>query len=295
MDLLQLQYFLLLANQQHVTKTADLLHISQPSLSATIKKLENELGAPLFTRKGRNIELSPYGRAYKQYVEEAFLALDNGKRVIDELRGKEERKLSLGILSPYVWEDLFRVFRSEHPEVKLNRYSVEGIHFSDDLMDGKFDFYLGGLNHLEDLDLNKFQYTILYEDQMVLLVRNDHPLASESEIDLRRCKNERFINQETGSNLQHFISSLYKMAGFTPNVIMSCDYTLRDRMVAEGHGISITTKLAAQMSDVQGVTYIPIAIPAETRKLGLVWRKGKVFSGSMQRFYDVACRFYKDN
>ena len=80
MELLQLQYFLLLAKEQHVTRTAELLHISQPSLSATIKKLEAELGAPLFIRKGRNIVLSPYGEAFKQYAEEAFLLLEKCKR-----------------------------------------------------------------------------------------------------------------------------------------------------------------------------------------------------------------------
>ena len=57
MDLLQLRYFLKLANIQHVSKTAELLRISQPSLSATIRKLESELGVPLFIRQGRRITL----------------------------------------------------------------------------------------------------------------------------------------------------------------------------------------------------------------------------------------------
>ena len=93
MELLQLQYFLQLANLQHVTKTARQLHVSQPSLSATIKKLEAELGAPLFIRKGRNIVLSPYGEAFKQYAEEAFLSLENGRQAVARLR-REERQES---------------------------------------------------------------------------------------------------------------------------------------------------------------------------------------------------------
>ena len=56
MELLQLKYFLMLARTEHVSKTAAALHISQPSLSSTIKKLENELGVPLFIRQGRNIK-----------------------------------------------------------------------------------------------------------------------------------------------------------------------------------------------------------------------------------------------
>ena len=294
MDLLQLHYFLQLANRQHVTQTAQSLNISQPSLSATIRKLEAELGAPLFIRKGRNIELSPYGQAYKPYVEEAFLALDNGKRVVADLRAQEESTLSLGILSPYVWEEVFQQFHARYPHIKINRYSIEGCHYSGDLMSGKIDFYLGALNRLDDSAPARLQYTTLYEDQMVLLMPEGHPLAKEPGIDLRRCRDLRFINQESGTNLQQFANDLYARAGFNPNVIMICDYTLRDRMVAEGHGVSITTNLAARKSEVRGLVSVPITFPTEKRRLGLVWRKGKVFSASMQKFYDEACAFYKD-
>ena len=100
MELLQLQYFLLLANQQHVTRTAEILHISQPALSVTIKKLESELGVSLFVRKGRNIALSPYGEAFKQYVEEAFFSLENGRRMLSRMKSTDAHTLNLGLLSP---------------------------------------------------------------------------------------------------------------------------------------------------------------------------------------------------
>ncbi|MBO5727000.1 MAG: LysR family transcriptional regulator, partial [Oscillospiraceae bacterium] len=106
MELLQLHYFLQLAQLQHVSRTAERLHISQPSLSATIKKLEAELGAPLFVRKGRNIALSPYGEVFKQHVEESFLSLENGKQAVARLKQEDDCTLNLGLLSPYVWNKL---------------------------------------------------------------------------------------------------------------------------------------------------------------------------------------------
>ena len=87
---------------------------------------------------------------------------------------------------------------------------------------------------------------------------------------------------------------MFHRAGFVPKVVMTCDYTLRDQMAADGHGVSITTELAALKSDVKGVVHIPISFPGEKRKLGLVWRKNKVFSDPMEKFYDVALRFYSD-
>ena len=115
MELLQLQYFLLLANQQHVTRTAELLHISQPALSLTIKKLEAELGVPLFIRRGRNIVLSPYGEAFKQHVEDAFFSLENGKRALARM----QKAGSLRILSIL----LDHTPRS-HPQPRLSMVSV---------------------------------------------------------------------------------------------------------------------------------------------------------------------------
>ena len=294
MELLQLQYFLLLANQQHVTRTADILHISQPSLSLTIKKLEAELGVPLFTRKGRNIALSPYGEAFKQYVEDAFFSLENGKRVLSRMQNTDSSTLNLGLLSPYVWNELLILFNDLYPNLSINRRSIEDHRFWDSILSGDIDFYLGGLNQLAEMDTSRLDHTTLYEDNMVLLVHKDHPFASRESIDLRECRNESFINLAAETNLQQFINRMFHRAGFVPKVVMTCDYTLRDQMAADGHGVSITTELAALKSDVKGVVHIPISFPAEKRKLGLVWRRNRVFSDPMEKFYDVSLRFYSD-
>ena len=294
MELLQLQYFLLLANQQHVTRTAELLHISQPALSLTIKKLEAELGVPLFIRRGRNIVLSPYGEAFKQHVEDAFFSLENGKRALARMQKAGNSTLNLGLLSPYVWNELLMLFNDLHPDLNINRRSIEDHRFWDSILSGDIDFYLGGLNQLEEMDTSRLDYATLYEDNMVLLVHKDHPFASRESIDLRECRDESFINLAAETNLQQFINRMFHRAGFVPKVVMTCDYTLRDQMAADGHGVSITTELAALKSDVKGVVHIPLSFPGEKRKLGLVWRKNKVFSDPMEKFYDVALRFYSD-
>ena len=294
MELLQLHYFLQLAKHQHVSRTAELLNISQPSLSATIKKLETELGVPLFLRKGRNIVLSPYGEVYKSYVEEVFFALENGKRAVFQMRGLDDCKLNLGILSPYVWTDVFHQFHELYPEVQVNRYSIEGQRYYESILSGSIDLYMGGINQIESLDTSKLEYVTLYEDEMVLMVNQSHPLAGQTEVDLRQCSDEHFINLDASTNLQQFISHLYEQSGFTPKVMMVCDYTLRDRMVSENHGVSVTTKLAAKKTEVENVTYLTISYPSEKRKLGLVWRKNRVPTKSMENFCHAALEFYQN-
>ena len=293
MELLQLQYFLQLANTQHVSRAAEKLHISQPSLSATIKKLENELGAPLFIRKGRNIQISPYGEVFKQHVEQAFLALGNGRQAIEQLKGADDGRLNLGILSPYIWNELFDSFFAAHPEVQISRYSIEDDQFYDSILAGKIDIYLGGVNNNDALSSGRLDHVTLYEDDMVLLVPNSHPFAGRETISLRECANEHFINLDESASLQQFANGMFAKANIKPKVVMVCDYTLRDRMVEENHGVSITTRLSAKKTDAKNVTYITITDPTEKRKLGLVWRRGRTFSPSMQKFCDAAREFYK--
>lgn len=292
MELLQLKYFLMLARTEHVSQTAAVLHISQPSLSSTIKKLENEIGVPLFIRQGRNIRLSSYGQAYLPYVEEIFTALENGQRTLDTLRGNDDNHLALGILSPYIWKDLLRAFNETHPSIKMDRYSMEGDDHIKALLNGTIDIYLGAINGLEDRNLES---QVLYEDDMVLLVNKSHRLADKKEIDLWECRDEPFINLSKSTNLQRFIATIYEDAGFIPDSIMECDYTLRDQMVVENYGVSITTKTSAESVDSDQVTALAITRPKKKRILGLVWRRNLVFTPAMKKFYDFSCRYYLDD
>ena len=289
MELLQLKYFLMLARTEHVSKTAAALHISQPSLSSTIKKLENELGVPLFIRQGRNIKISPYGAAYLPYVEQIFTALENGQRTLSTLKGNDDRHLALGILSPYIWKDLLRGFSEAHPSIKMDRYSMEGSNHIKALLNGTIDIYLGALNGLDNENLTS---KVLYEDDMVLLVNKSHPLAGKRSVDLSECRAEPFINLSKSTNLQQFISTICEAAGFVPDSIMECDYTLRDQMVVENYGVSITTRTSAESVESDQVTARAITRPKKKRILGLVWRKNLVFTPAMKKFHDFACGYF---
>ena len=94
-------------------------------------------------------------------------------------------------------------------------------------------------------------------------------------------------------SLKKTVGSIFQQMNFRPRVNMVCDYTLRDQIVSENYGVSVTTKLSAQKTDAANVTYLTITNPPEKRKLGLVWRRGKEFSLSMEQFYEAACRFYQ--
>lgn len=292
MELLQLKYFLHLAQSEHVSQSAAELHISQPSLSSTIKKLENELGVPLFVRNGRNIRLSGYGEIYRDYVRQSLDALENGRIALDEKRGFDNRHLSLGMLSPYIWSDLLYHFGQKYPEIAVDRYSLENSDYCKLLRSGKIDMYIGGVHDLEARD---FASTVLYEDDIVLLVNKAHPLAQRDAIDLRQCGDVRFINLGEHTSLQQFISSMYQEAGLVPASVLECDYTLRDQMVIENHGVSVTTQASALSANSDQIKALPIIFPTKKRILGLIYRKNRLFTPAMKKFHRFTCEYYSKN
>ena len=290
MELHQLHCFLELAKTEHMTKTAAALHISQPALSATIRKLERELGVPLFERQGRNIRLSKYGAAYREYARDVFFKLETGQRALSRMRDAADNSFRLGILSPYVWSELFGAFHAAHPEVIVSRYSMEGGEYIDALLSGKIDLYIGGVNNVRD---PKLTVETLYTDAMALLVNVANPLAARREISLRECREESFVALDRDTNLQQFISTLFRAAGFAPRVVMEVDYTLRDEMVAQNYGVSITTETSARKSGAKDVAYLRITDPPVRRELGLVWCGDGPISPAMEKFRRFALDYYR--
>ena len=95
MNLNQLKYFSVLAKVQHYTKAANILSISQPSLSNSISSLEEELGTELFEKKGRNIFLTKYGRVFLKYVDSALDTLKLGEKEIYKITGSSKGLVDL--------------------------------------------------------------------------------------------------------------------------------------------------------------------------------------------------------
>ena len=98
MNLNQLQYFKILAQEEHYTRAAQMLSITQPSLSHAIAQLEEELGTRLFEKKGRNIVLTRYGKLFLSYVEESLKVLEEGVQRTRELNGSKEGIIHLAYI-----------------------------------------------------------------------------------------------------------------------------------------------------------------------------------------------------
>lgn len=280
----QLRYFRELANNQHLTQTAERLYITQTTLSNTIKNLEKQLGVKLFDRVGRNLQLSAAGQRYLGYVNEALSALDNGSRALGEYKLEYQQSVSVATPTSSVWADLIQGFHTKYHSYSLRQVACDQSQFRQMLTDQQIDFVIAGT---DDLSLSGLMHNIIRVEELYLCVAKDHPFAKMNSISLVETKNETFINLPKGNSFRSFCDNLFKKAGITCKGELECDVTLRGRLVAAGFGLAITTNSSRKQNALgDGIVYIPITDSFAKRPLAIIWNPRHYLSKAALDFKD---------
>ena len=142
MDLLQLKYFKVVAEQEHITKSAKLLMVSQPYLSAIVARLEEEMGGQLFDRDGRNVVLNEYGKILLHHANEALQHLEDAKKEIADMRSRDTKYIRFGSSSTMLSKRWLVDFLKEHDDIRLAHLLAAHNEIMDGLLSGRFDFGL---------------------------------------------------------------------------------------------------------------------------------------------------------
>ena len=177
MDLRVLQYYLTAAREENITKAAQLLHITQPTLSRQLQQLEEELGVKLFQRSKHSICLTPEGLLFRRRAQEIISLAERAK---DELSPTEEElsgEISIGcgeLLSVEELSDIISAFQQEHPLVKFHLHSGYNDDLKEKIEQGTLD--MGLLT--EPVDIGKYQFVRMNQkEEWGILVHKDSPLA----------------------------------------------------------------------------------------------------------------------
>lgn len=295
MELLQIQYFLALAQEEHVSNTAEMLMISQPTLSLTIKKLEEELGVQLFDRTGRRIRLNENGRLFMTYAQNAMDTLEKGKEALSRSSDKYARKLSLGIESPLVWQDLTCSFATKYFSYEISQKSIEDNSYVPQILDRSLDFYIGSIDGNPAMrNSDKFEIKEFAKGRICVIVPEDSEIAKKGTITFAELKDEMFICRPPEHECQQYTNSLCMKAGFVPKVSMVCDYTTREVMVANGQGITFSSSLATRWLNVKGVKPVFLSDENAVRHQHIIWLKDRPMTPAMKDFLNYAIDFTKN-
>lgn len=291
MQLTQLHYFVTVARYEHMSKAALELQISQSSLSKTIARLEEDIGVPLFDRKGKSIKLNLYGQLFYERVEKILTDLRTAKEEVQDLANIREDSLTINVMNSKLLPSLFSTFYSKRPNIKIHQYTLKDNQALQRLIEGTLDLMIVP-NKISD---ERIIWEPLFDEDLLLIVPKSHPFATRETIFLTEAKDEKFITYEKGQSIRATTDRLFKEAGFTPNIAFEGDeLSLILQLVNEAAGISFFPKYSFLDTYLQKTSMIKITSPISFQTVGIAWLKDRNHSFVVNSFRDFAIEFLRD-
>ncbi|MCD7746526.1 MAG: LysR family transcriptional regulator [Lachnospiraceae bacterium] len=283
MTLNQLRYFQTLANTEHFRRAADMLYISQPSLSKAIAQLESELGCVLFEKSGRNVRLSEAGRMFLPYVDQALSRIDQGVEVLRNFSGENER-FSIGCISPALIPYLAPMIKAYQDTLQKELRCRTEIGMSEDLLRdllaGQHDVVF--CSYVKNA--KKVQFTKVCEFPFHVVVQKNSPFASKKRIrpeELDGCP-MLFTCSSAYSQMIHEMLDYYHVHTVTAG--LSNDEVGLLGMVEAGLGVFITTDYSQVHSE--NTVLVPLEQEHFTRAIYMAVRKDQILSPHVQGLVD---------
>jgi len=271
-----LRYLVALADERHFGRAATRCHVSQPTLSAQVRKLERYLGVPLVERQPKGATLTPIG---KQVVERARRLLQESDAIV-ELAGSSRDPLAgqlrvalIPTVGPYLLPRVAPALQRDLPKLKLLLYEYQTGPLLERLRAGDIDL---GVLALPVVPMDGLDSTVLYEEPFALAVPHTHRLATRKRVGIDDLRDETLLLLEDGHCLRDQALEVCSRV----DVHEAQDYratsleTLR-QMVAAGHGVTLLPELAiaAPIGTTRGLEIRPFDAPPPSRTIGAVWRK----------------------
>jgi Transcriptional regulator len=290
MDLLQLKYFKTVAKNEHMTQAAEELHIAQPSLSKVISRLEEDLGVPLFDRIGRQIKLNQFGKVFLHRVERMFLELEDGKKEISDILGREDQRISFSVNNLYSISLILEKYITLHPHASFRQVIGTSSKMHQLVQNGDVDFCLSS----PPIEGDYIESIPIETEELYLFVPNGHRFADRKSIKLIEAANEPFISLPEGFGLRDLTEELCKEAGFSPNIVF-------ESHVSSGLIELININLGVSLLPIpkwsSPINNLPVALhiePVCTRTIALSYIKGRFMPKATKHFIDFIVNYFKN-
>lgn len=249
MLLAQVEGFLEIVRRRNLSRAAEALHVTQPALTARLHALEVELGARLFERSRRGMELTEAGRALLPYAERAVEALDGGRSLIGELVRGTTGQLSIGTapaVGTYALPPLLARYVERFPDVRLLVRTGHSEEIIELVADGEID--VGLIRHLHHPGVDT---QTLYEDELLLVVPPSHRFATSASITVEQMAEATLILFDRTSSYYDQTNSMFRAAGVAPRGVLELDnIDAAKQMVKHGLGVALlpVTAVAGELA-----------------------------------------------
>jgi DNA-binding transcriptional LysR family regulator len=288
MELSQLEVFLTVAREGRFSRAAEKLFRTQSAVSQSIRKLEDELGEPLFDRSSREGVLTDAGHTLQKYAEQLLNLRSDAHEALVELRELQKGKLAIAAneftalyLLPVLAE-----FRRLHPMIKITVQRSLGSRIPDDLL--RHTVEMGVLSY--DPQEPRLRSIVVYLDELTFVVPPTHPLGGEKQISIRQLGAEVFVAHIVSSPYREKVIETFRR--FKTPLHMDVELpTLQaiTRFVSMGNGVALVPQISVENELARGeLVSIPVRELRLHRKLRLVYRKDASLSHAGRAFLQVA-------
>ena len=280
MTLTELRYVVAVAREKHFGRAAETCSVSQPTLSVSIKKLEEELDVRIFERGTAEVSVTPIG---EEIVRQAQAVLEQAAQIRETARRKKDPlsgPLALGVIytiGPYLLPELVRQAIERVPEMPLLLHENFTARLLELLRSGELDCAIMA----EPFPDAGLAIAPLYDEPFVVAVPKLHTLAKRKSISSEELKQEKMLLLGTGHCFRdHVLEVCPEYAQFSPKDAEGIRKTFEGssletikHMVASGMGVTVVPQLAVPAERQAHIVYVPFTKPAPTRRVVLAWRR----------------------
>jgi LysR family hydrogen peroxide-inducible transcriptional activator len=280
MTLTELRYIIAVAREQHFGRAAERCHVSQPTLSVAIKKLEDELGVTIFERGGNEVTLSPVGKLIVQQAQQTLESADGIKQIA--LRGKDQLSVPLRIgaihtIGPYLYPELIPLLHKAAPGMPLVVEENMTAVLTEKLKRGELDVIIIALPFKEPGIVTQ----PLYEEPFVALLPAAHPLTSRKTINSKLLEDENVLLLGQGHCFRDHVLEACPacipkpgLEGDLPHAVEGSSLETIRHMVASGLGVTVLpcTAAGAHTYAQRLLAIRRFSNPVPSRTVALAWR-----------------------
>lgn len=276
MEFRHLRYFLALADELHFGRAAQRLSMSQPPLSLNIQQLEASVGAQLFTRNSRGVQLTAAGQAFVPAARALLAQASDAAREAREVAEGQAGELHIGFAGTMLYCGLPQIlsrFQASHPRLKLVLLELSSSEQLSELVRDRLDV---GFVHTPRVPPG-FEQVLVASQPLVACLPQTHPLAGVKKVGLHQLQAESLVvvSRTVSPDYHERILSACEQAGWLPPTVHELRHWLSVvSLVSQGLGVALVPQ-ALQKSALAGVAFVPLAAAQVRYDTRCLWRSGR--------------------
>ncbi|WP_442511969.1 LysR family transcriptional regulator [Novipirellula sp. SH528] len=282
MEFDQLTHFLKIAQTANITRAAEELGLSQPAVSRSLQRLEEEIGQPLFERQSRKMVLTDAGELLVSRARQIMSIIDDTlSEITDDGQSGRIRLGAIPTIAPYFLPGLLHQFASVFPKARLLVQEEPTQSLLQRLTQGELDLAILAL----PIPAKYLEIDNLFEEELHLVMPAGHPLSQKKQIRLADIQTLPFVLLDEAHCLSNNIVSFCQQRAFQPvSMEKTSQLTMVQELVSLGHGISMVPAMARAIDKSKRRLYRSLASPKPMRTIAAVWNPYRFQSRLLQEF-----------